>query len=145
MADIFSKDKRSRIMSKILGKETKPEIKVRKYLFSLGFRYRKNDKRFAGKPDIVLPKYRTVIFVNGCFWHGHKDCKKAALPTTRREFWEQKISSNVTRDARNIQLLQQDGWRVMTIWQCQLKNQKEALETLNETAVSLKADFNPNP
>lgn len=141
MADIFSKAKRSEIMSKISGKETKLEVLVGKFLFAQGFRYRKNDKRFAGKPDIVLPKYRTVIFVNGCFWHGHKDCKKAALPTTRREFWEQKISSNVARDARNSEVLRQDGWRVMTIWQCQLKNQKEALETLAETAASLKAEF----
>lgn len=144
MADIFSEVKRSQIMSKISGKETKPEVLVRKLLFAEGFRFRKNDKRLAGKPDVVLPKYRTVIFVNGCFWHGHQECKKAALPNTRRDFWEQKISSNVSRDARIIERLQQDGWRVITVWQCQLKNQQEALETLDKTAVSLRADFKPN-
>lgn len=139
MADIFSKAKRSEIMSKISGKETKPEVLVRKFLFAEGFRYRKNDKRFPGKPDIVLPKYRTVIFVNGCFWHGHKNCKKAALPNTRREFWEQKISSNISRDKRNLKLLRQDGWHIMTVWQCRLRNQQETERTVQKLAVLLKS------
>lgn len=86
MTDIFSKAKRSEIMSKISGKETKPEILVRKFLFSQGFRYRKNDKRFAGKPDIVLPKYKAVVFVHGCFWHHHKNCKKSTLPKSNSDF-----------------------------------------------------------
>lgn len=122
MADIFSKAKRSEIMSKISGKETKPEILVRKYLFSKGFRYRKNDKKLAGKPDIVLPKYKTVIFIHGCFWHHHKDCPKAALPATNREFWENKISKNVERDAQNRKDLRKLGWNVIEIWQCRIKN-----------------------
>jgi DNA mismatch endonuclease (patch repair protein) len=109
-------------MSKISGKETKPEIIVRKYLFSQGFRYRKNDKKLAGKPDIVLPKYKTVIFVHGCFWHSHKNCPKSALPMTNREFWETKIQRNVGRDKRNRQKLKNLGWKVITIWQCRIKN-----------------------
>ncbi len=85
-------------MSKVSGKETKPEIIVRKFLFAQGFRYRKNDKRFPGKPDIVLPKYKTAIFVHGCFWHGHQNCKKSALPQTNYEFWKNKIQRNTERD-----------------------------------------------
>jgi DNA mismatch endonuclease (patch repair protein) len=96
MADQYSKSKRSKIMSAISGKETKPEIIVRKYLFSKGFRYRKNDKRLLGKPDIVLPKYKTVIFVNGCFWHGHR-CPAGKLPDTNKEFWSEKIDFNVKK------------------------------------------------
>jgi DNA mismatch endonuclease (patch repair protein) len=123
MADIFSKAKRSEIMSKISGKETKPEIKVRKYLFAKGFRYRKNDKKLAGKPDIVLPKYKTVILIHGCFWHSHTDCPKSALPTTNQEFWEKKIQGNVERDKTNQEKLLNFGWNVIVIWQCHIKNQ----------------------
>lgn len=121
MADIFTKRKRSKIMSLISGKETKPEILVRKFLFSKGFRYRKNVATLAGKPNIVLTKYKTVIFVNGCFWHGH-DCKAAKLPETRKEFWEVKINSNVVRDSKNIIGLQNQGWQVIVVWQCNIKN-----------------------
>jgi len=98
--DKFSPKKRSEIMSKITGKETKPEILVRKYLFAKGFRYRKNVKTLPGKPDIVLPKYKTVVFINGCFWHGHKNCKKANLPTTNFNFWKEKIDKNIIRDKK---------------------------------------------
>ena len=122
MPDVFSKTKRSQIMSKISGKETKPEILVRKFLFANGFRYRKNDKRFAGKPDIVLPKYKTIIFINGCFWHGHKDCKAASFPTTNHEFWKNKIEGNARRDHQTHILLKKQGWRVIVIWQCRIKN-----------------------
>ncbi|MFC1981815.1 very short patch repair endonuclease, partial [Chloroflexota bacterium] len=100
VADKFSKEKRSIIMSHISGKETKPEVLIRKLLFAKGLRYRKNVKSLRGKPDIVLPKYRTVVFIHGCFWHGHEDCPKAKLPDTRREFWEKKISGNMDRDMR---------------------------------------------
>ncbi len=131
MTDIFSKQKRSEIMSKISGKETKPEILVRKFLFANGFRFRKNDKRYPGKPDIVMPKYKTVIFVHGCFWHGH-DCPAGKLPETRKEFWEKKISENVARDKRNKKELERLGWRVITIWQCELKNRKLRTQTLTE-------------
>ena len=124
MPDIYSKSKRSQIMSKISGKETKPEIIVRKYLFSKGFRFRKNDKRLPGKPDIVLSKYRTVIFVHGCFWHGH-DCKAGKLPKTRKDFWNKKISDNRKRDFRNIMEMQEQGWHVIIVWECDLKNKSK--------------------
>lgn len=112
-------------MSKIRGKETKPEILVRKYLFSKGFRYRIHDERYPGKPDIVLPKYRSVIFVHGCFWHGHEGCKAARLPKTNPGFWERKISSNVERDRRNVAELQKQGWNLIIIWECELRNKRE--------------------
>jgi DNA mismatch endonuclease (patch repair protein) len=122
LADIFTKQKRSRIMSKITGKETKPEILVRKYLFANGFRYRKNAKELPGKPDIVLPKFKTVIFVHGCFWHGHKGCNKSALPSTNTKFWKEKISKTVERDKTKARKLLQAGWNVLTIWQCELQS-----------------------
>lgn len=109
-------------MSKISGKETKPEIIVRKYLFSRGFRYRKNDEFLPGKPDIVLPKHKTVIFVHGCFWHSHKNCIKAKLPDTRNEFWKAKITKNVERDFSNYLKLKEMNWKVLIVWQCQIKN-----------------------
>lgn len=120
--DIFSKSKRSDVMSKISGKDTKPEILVRKYLFSKGFRYRKNAKDLPGKPDIVLPKYKAIIFVHGCFWHGHEDCKKSNLPTTNTEFWREKIGKNIERDKFNLINLNNKGWKVIIVWQCELKN-----------------------
>lgn len=109
-------------MSKIAGKNTKLEIIVRKYLFSKGFRYRINDDRYKGKPDIVLPKYNTLIFVHGCFWHGHKKCQASKLPETRRNFWKKKISDNVKRDRRNIQFLEKQGWNVIVVWECEINN-----------------------
>ncbi len=131
MSDIFTKQKRSEIMSKISGKETKPEILVRKFLFANGFRYRKNDKRYSGKPDIVLPKYNTVIFIHGCFWHGH-NCPGGKLPETRKEFWEEKINGNIKRDKRNKSELENKGWKVVTIWQCELKNKKTRKTTFDK-------------
>lgn len=133
MSDIFTKTKRSEIMSKISGKETKPEILVRKYLFSIGFRYRKNVKNFSGKPDIVLPKYKTIIFIHGCFWHGHEECKKSVLPTTNTEYWRDKIGKNIERDKINISELEKRSWKVIVIWECELKNatlQNNRLELL---------------
>ena len=131
MTDIYSKQKRSEIMSKISGKDTKPEILVRKFLFAQGFRYRKNDKRYPGKPDIVLPKYKTVIFIHGCFWHGH-NCPAGKLPGTRKEFWENKIKGNIERDKKNKKKLEKEGWKVITIWQCELKNKDIRYKTLNK-------------
>lgn len=110
-------------MSRIQGKDTKPEEKVRKYLFPQGFRYRKNDKRLPGKPDIVLPKYKTVIFVNGCFWHKHEGCKYFVWPKTNEDFWRAKILANVSRDQKNMKLLSELGWNVIVIWECELKKQ----------------------
>ena len=108
-------------MSCIKGKNTKPEEIVRKYLFSKGLRYRKNDKKLPGTPDIVLPKYKTVIFVNGCFWHGHEGCRYFVVPKTNTEFWVNKIETNKQRDNREINELQTLGWKVIVVWECQLK------------------------
>lgn len=109
-------------MSCIKGKGTKPEEVVRKYLFSQGFRYRKNDKRLPGTPDIVLPKYKTVIFVNGCFWHGHKGCKYFVWPKNNAEFWKNKIESNISRDRKKAETLKDQGWKVIVVWECDLKH-----------------------
>jgi len=131
LSDIYSKRKRSEIMSQISGTETKPEILVRKYLFSKGFRFRKNDKRLPGRPDIVLPKYKTVIFIHGCFWHGHH-CKAGKLPETNKEFWENKINSNMERDKNNQLILEKLGWKIIIVWQCKLKNRKVMTKKLKE-------------
>lgn len=119
--DVHSKKTRSYNMSRIKGKDTKPEVIVRKYLFSKGLRFRKNDKRLPGTPDIVLPKYKTVIFVNGCFWHKHEGCKYFKWPENNKEFWKEKIEANVLRDFINYNKLKADGWKVIIIWECELK------------------------
>ena len=121
MADVHSVEVRSYNMSRIRSKDTKPEELVRKYLFSKGFRYRKNDVRLPGKPDIVLPKYKTVIFVNGCFWHGHQGCRYFVWPKNNAEFWKKKISDNIQRDDKICRLLKELGWNVIVIWECELK------------------------
>lgn len=126
MADIKSKEARSYNMSQIKGKNTKPEEIVRKYLFAQGFRYRKNDKRFPGSPDIVLPKYKTVIFVNGCFWHGHNGCRYFIWPQNNADFWKNKITRNIERDTLNYNKLKASGWKVILVWECDLKPQKRA-------------------
>lgn len=117
--DIWDKKKRSAVMAKIKGKDTKPEWIVRRYLFSRGYRYRKNVKGLPGTPDIVLHKYGIVIFIHGCFWHGHE--VDGTMPRTNTEFWRNKIEANRKRDERNKEALKKSGWRVMTIWECQLK------------------------
>ena len=122
--DVHDKKTRSYKMSCIKGKNSRPEEIVRKSLFAKGFRYRKNDKRLPGSPDIVLPKYRTVIFVNGCFWHGHQGCKYFVVPKTNTEFWLNKITSNIGRDAMKTTQLNELGWRVITVWECELKKDK---------------------
>lgn len=121
MTDRITSEKRSWNMSRIKGKDTKIEVEVRSWLFSRGFRFRKNDKRYPGKPDIVLPKYKTVIFINGCFWHRHAGCKYATTPKTRTEFWLEKFERNVRNDELHRQQLEDMGWKVITIWECQLK------------------------
>lgn len=118
--DHLSKEKRSWNMSRIRSTETKPEERVRKYLFSKGFRYRKNDKRLPGKPDIVLPKYRAVIFINGCFWHCHKGCGRANIPKSNLEYWKIKLENNVRRDHEEYQKLTDLGWNVLVVWECEL-------------------------
>lgn len=124
MADIKTKESRSYNMSRIAGKDTKPEELVRKYLFSKGFRYRKNVRKLPGTPDLVLPKYRTVIFVNGCFWHGHEGCKYFVWPKNNAEFWRQKIETNISRDQRKKAQLRDMGWNVLIVWECELRPPK---------------------
>jgi DNA mismatch endonuclease (patch repair protein) len=126
MADIFSKDERSAIMARIRGAHTRPEKTVRTFLRKSGFRLRLNAALFPGKPDILIPECRTAVFVNGCFWHGHRGCKRGELPATRTDFWRRKIAGNVRRDRRNKAALKKLGWQVVTIWQCQLTSRKIA-------------------
>lgn len=135
--DVHDKETRSYNMSCIKGKNTRPEEIVRKYLFSQGFRYRKNDKRLPGTPDIVLPKYKTVIFVNGCFWHGHDGCRYFVIPKTNTEFWTKKIETNRNRDIRKINDIQILGWKVIVVWECQLKKEKADV-TLNNLKTTIK-------
>ena len=129
MVDVHDKKTRSYNMSRIRYKNTKPEILVRKFLHSKGFRFRLHDKKLPGKPDIVLPKYKSVIFVNGCFWHGHEDCKYFVVPKTRTDWWETKIYRNREKDTQNYAILNDLGWRVIIIFECKLK--KEATKNLN--------------
>ena len=124
MADIFTKKKRSEIMSKIRGMNTSPEILVRKFLFANGYRFRIHDKRLPGSPDISLPSYQLVIMVHGCFWHGHKRCGQFRLPKTRVSFWQAKIEKNRKRDESVKRKLKYEGWRVIIAWECQLKPAK---------------------
>lgn len=132
MTDVHNKPTRSYNMSRIKNKNTKPEILVRKYLFSNGFRYRLNDNKLPGKPDIVLPKYKTVIFVNGCFWHGHENCKYYKLPATRTEWWEEKIKGNIKNDINKQTALKKAGYRVFVIWECEIKNSEFLNKIINE-------------
>ncbi len=118
-------EQRSRNMSAIKSKNTKPEIAVRKLLHSMGYRFRLHRKDLPGSPDIVLPKYKTVIFVHGCFWHRHENCKYASTPKTRKEFWEKKFRENINRDNLNQANLSLRGWKIIIIWECQLKGDKK--------------------
>ena len=139
MTDVLSKEQRKRCMSHVRGKDTKPEVMVRQFLFAQGFRYRLYRKDLPGKPDIVLPKYRTVIFINGCFWHGHSGCKYATIPEANHDFWLAKISGNVERDKTNYAKLFELGWKVVEIWQCELKP-KFREQTLNNLLTELRND-----
>ncbi len=130
MMDIFDKQKRREIMQAIRSKDTKPEWVVRKCLHSHGFRYRLHDRKLPGRPDIVLKKYGTVVFVQGCFWHGHTPCKISKLPKTNRTFWEEKITTNILRDQRNIFLLERLGWVVWIIYECELRTNSGRSQTL---------------
>lgn len=117
-------------MSRVGSKNTAPELIVRKLLFSMGFRYRLHSKVLPGRPDIVFPGRRKVIFVNGCFWHGHESCRYGRLPRSHVEFWSDKIARNRERDSRNVELLHQQGWRTLTVWQCELRNFEEIAQKL---------------
>lgn len=128
MSDKLTPEKRSWNMSRIKGKDTKIEVEVRKYLFSKGYRFRKNDKRYPGKPDIVLPKYHVAIFVHGCFRHRHEGCKDATTPKTRTEFWLEKFDKNVKNDQIKQEKLRELGWKVIVIWECEIK--KDLIKTM---------------
>ena len=123
-------EQRSRNMSAIKSKNTKPEIKVRKVLHSMGYRFRLHRKDLPGKPDLVLPKYKTVIFVHGCFWHRHKNCKYASTPKTRQEFWEAKFRENINRDKLNQENLSSKGWKIIIVWECEIKDKDFDLNRL---------------
>ena len=124
MADIHTKEIRSYNMSKIRSKDTKPEMLVRKFMHANGFRYRLHSKNLPGKPDIVLPKYKAVIFVHGCFWHGHKECKYFVTPKTNTEFWLNKINGNISHGSLALRALKKEGWKVIVVWECDLKKDK---------------------
>ncbi len=124
MADVHDKATRSYNMSKIRSKDTKPEMIVRKFLFSKGYRYRLYNKKLPGKPDITLTKCNTVVFIHGCFWHGHKDCKYFVVPKTRTDWWLKKINRNKELDKHNLKKLKKAGWKVISIFECELKKQK---------------------
>lgn len=126
MADVHTPQQRSYNMSRIRGKDTRPEMKVRKFLFANGFRYRLHDKQLPGKPDLVLKKYQTAIFVHGCFWHGHEGCRYFKWPATRREWWEKKINRTREIDQQAILALQEQGWKVIVVWECELKTEPQA-------------------
>ncbi|HRP44783.1 MAG TPA: very short patch repair endonuclease [Ginsengibacter sp.] len=127
MADRLSLERRSWNMSRIKSKNTKPEIIFRSLLHKSGFRYRLHDKKLPGKPDIVLPKYQSVIFVNGCFWHRHENCNLSYTPKSRQDFWDKKFSDTVIRDQKKIDLLKEAGWNVITVWECELNSNSEGV------------------
>ena len=122
MADTVPPDVRSRIMAKVKSKGMKPEMRVRKLLHGLGYRYRLHRADLPGRPDLVFPSRRKVVFVNGCFWHRHANCSKVRIPATNRDYWLSKLERNYNRDVRNIALLEEQGWSVMTVWECQLRD-----------------------
>ena len=137
MADVHDEKTRSYNMSRIKGKNTKPEILVRKFLHKNGYRYRLNYSKLPGKPDIVLPKYKTVIFINGCFWHGHEQCKYFVLPKTKTDWWLDKINATKQRDLLKMNELESQGWRIKVIWECELRIDKR-LQIFKELIVFLK-------
>lgn len=129
MADVHSKEVRSYNMSRIKGKNTKPEMLVRKFLHAQGFRYRLHDKKLPGRPDLVLPKYKTVIFIHGCFWHGHDNCKYFVIPKTRTLWWLEKINRNKELDMKSLETLKKMKWKVITVYECDLKGDRFLVTT----------------
>ena len=132
MADVLTPEQRSRCMAAVKGKDTKPEMIVRKYLFSRGLRFRVQVRKLPGTPDIVLPKYKTAIFINGCFWHGHEGCKYFRLPKSNVDFWREKIERNIERDRESMQALLDLRWKVIRVWECELRNKANREVTLNK-------------
>ena len=140
MSDVLTPTQRHRCMSRIRSKATKPEMTVRRWLWAHGYRYRLNVRSVPGKPDIVMRRYRTAIFVNGCFWHGHEGCAKFVMPKSNTDFWQAKITRNRERDRQNYDVLMQNGWQVIVIWECQLA--KDKLEsTMRQVAVALNKNL----
>jgi DNA mismatch endonuclease (patch repair protein) len=139
--DILSKEKRSWNMSRIKGKDTGPEVRVRSLLHRMGYRFRIHKKDLPGKPDIVLPKYRTAIFVHGCFWHRHEGCRKAYNPKSRRDFWEEKFRQNKSRDIKNMNLLREQDWNVIVIWECEINDESRLSERLTKEIQSASFKF----
>ena len=131
--DIWSKEKRSEVMSKIRSKDTKPEILVRKMLFARGYRYRLHVKNLPGKPDIVMPKYKAAIFVHGCFWHLHSGCREGTIPKTRTEYWEKKLLGNRERDKKHRRALRKAGWRVLRLWECEVEKNPDKIIKIIES------------
>lgn len=140
MADVLTKEQRQRNMRNIKGKNTKPEILLRRALHARGLRYRLHCRDLPGSPDLVFPKYRAVIFVHGCFWHRH-GCKYTSMPSTRKDFWVQKFSQNVRRDEKNVRALEQAGWRVGIVWECQLKKAHGELGPLCDQLILFLQDL----
>jgi len=134
--DIWSKQKRSEVMSRIRGKNTKPEMILRSQLFRLGFRFRVHQKHLPGKPDIVLPKYQTAIFVHGCFWHYHSDCREGIIPSTNSKFWKEKLQRNISKDEANIKELRKDKWKVYVVWECEIEKHLE--KTMKKLIAKIK-------
>ena len=132
MADVFTKKERSRVMSKVRSKDTRPEMAVRRLVHSSGYRYRLHRKDLPGKPDLVFPRHEKVIFVHGCFWHGHRGCPRAARPTSNMDFWNEKLDKNMERDRRNKQKLRRQGWEVLVIWECETKRYKHMVAKIDE-------------
>lgn len=120
--DVFSREKRSHIMSRVSGKNTKPELIVRSLLHSMGYRFRLHRSDLPGKPDITLPKFKKVVFVHGCFWHGHKDCRRSKRPTTNKKFWNEKLNKNIERDKVNIKSIKDLGWDSLVVWSCEVSD-----------------------
>ncbi|WP_170381964.1 very short patch repair endonuclease [Ruegeria atlantica] len=138
MVDVHSRKQRAFNMSRIRGQDTKPETALRSRLHKEGFRFRKNVKGLPGTPDIVLPKYKTVIFVHGCFWHRHRDCRFATTPKTNTEFWELKFRDTIARDKKQVQLLESLGWKTITIWECSINDDLD--RTIDRIKIQLKCD-----
>ncbi len=132
MADIVSRSKRREMMSSVKQRHTKPEIIVRKLLHRLGYRFRLHSKKLPGTPDIVLPKYKAVIFVHGCFWHQHEGCRKSRRPTSNVEFWNEKLDRNIARDKQKESELKKSGWKILTVWDCEIKDEEALIKKVKK-------------
>ncbi|QRI64509.1 DNA mismatch endonuclease Vsr [Shinella sp. PSBB067] len=140
MTDIVDQQTRSRMMAGIRGKDTKPELALRRALHARGFRFRLHSKAVHGRPDLVLPKYRAVVFVHGCFWHRHEGCRYTTTPSTRQEFWQGKFAANVARDAAVRGRLLEEGWRVATVWECALRKPDQIVASVNSLSEWLQSE-----